>query len=460
MWKRKQKKVLCVLVVVLTYLYYTRVRLGGATSFSLMSLDDGRINDVTRYGQLNIPKYEINDLYRNEHKKVDNDDGNQRCARYGLKLFNGTKPRRIFFGATIADENWEVFLIHAIEAYDIYHVVALVESNTTFMNTPRDLRFYNKNADAYNLLLSSELFGPKTQMFLDPWLVDFPDLTGLTRESEQRNEILKRWKEQGMTPDDLGILSDIDEVFSRDFLRAVQTCDFPELRPNQSCQRPKIIPSSIFFEATPLCIKKEPWYHPDVISGQCIEGIGDPSERMVPLRDHRRRYGERHQSYGKRDPNMYPRSVRKQGRYPLFNGPDFRTVKADRGLRYNLVKKSIHDSEAVLGAAYHLHNWFTDLKVLRHKYMTYGHPDAAVMEKTLSQVSTDLYLLVRCIRELGNDDKVKDDWAKYYEQGKRMQGNRPIFFLNTTYISQRHELVNDMIRRDEAEFGTNYDKDG
>jgi hypothetical protein len=101
-----------------------------------------------------------------------------------------------------------------------------------------------------------------------------------------------------MTSEDVGVVADIDEVFSRDFLRAVQTCDFPELNPGQSCQKPKICPSTIAFEGSPYCIKKKEWFHPDIISGQCVEGIGDPTERIVPLRTFKRRYGERDLSYG------------------------------------------------------------------------------------------------------------------------------------------------------------------
>ena len=353
------------------------------------------------------PEYEVDEIYREEHERVDNDDENRRCERYGLPVYNGTKPRRIFFGATIANENWEMFLIHAIEVYDIYHMAVFVESNTTFLNTPRDLRF--KDSEESNLLRYSKVFGPKTQIFIDHWLVDMPDLVKITRESEQRNEIIKRWKAEGMTEDDVGILSDIDEMYSRDFLRAIQTCDFPELRPNQDCHHPKILPSTIFFEASPFCMKKKIWFHPDAIGGQCIDGIGDPTDRVVPLRDHRRRFGERHVSYGKLDSKSFPEAVVKLGRYPLFNGPDFRTVHGDRGHLYNLVNGTAYGANAVIGAAYHLHNWFSDLKIVRHKYMTYGHPDKRVMEKTLSQMAEDLDLMVRCSRDLGNDN-VSDNW--------------------------------------------------
>jgi Glycosyltransferase family 17 len=404
----------------------------------------------------NIPHYEVDELYKNAQKKIDDENGNKRCARFGLKISNNTKPRRIFFGATVADDNWDVFLIHSVEAYDVYHVAVFVESNTTFTATPRTLRFHN--SEESNLILSSKIFGPKTQAFIDPWLVDWPDLVGMNREAEQRNAILKRWQKEGMRPEDVGIMSDIDEVISRDFLRAIQICDFPELRPDQDCHRPKIVPSCIAYEATPYCIKRAKWFHPDVISGQCIDGIGDPTERVVPLRKHRRRYGERDPLYGKRSLHAYPDAVRSLGRYPLFNGPDIRTVVGNRNLLYNVINASVNDTHAVTGVAYHLHNWFSDFKILRQKYMTYGHANKRVMNQTLAQIGVALAMLVRCVKQLGNQAN-RIDWERdYIEEGWNMTTTLPIYFLNNTYVSMRHDLVKKIIRRDEAEFGAN-DKD-
>ena len=70
----------------------------------------------------------------------------------------------------------------------------------------------------------------------------------------QRQGILERWKRNGMRPDDLGLLADADELFSRDFLRAVQICDMPQLKPNQGCKDAKIVASTLIYEASPECI--------------------------------------------------------------------------------------------------------------------------------------------------------------------------------------------------------------
>ena len=415
------------------------------------------IPEIARLPNATIPKFYVDNLYRDEHSRIDQDNITTRCDRYNLKPHGGP-PRRIFFGTMIADDNWEVFRMHAIEVYGIYHVAVFVESNTTHMATPRKLRF--KDSEEGGLLLRSDMFGPQTHVYLDFWLEDRPDLQWMNRESEQRNTIIKRWKDAGMLPEDVGIMSDVDEVFSRDFLRAVQTCDFPELRPDPSCHRPKIIPSALSFEISPYCIKKRPWFHPDIVGGQCVDGIGDPTERIIPLRTHQRMYGERHKSYGMRDLNNYPEAVHKSGRYPLFTGPDMRTVHGDRGFLYNFKDLSGDQITAAYGVAYQFHNWFLDVKVLRNKYLTYAHRDEAVERKTLSQIGGELDMSVRCAK--GYDFEANPyDWAyDYYPEGRRTMGPRPIFFLNRTYLEERHKLMLEIVRIDEAKYGSSYDTNG
>jgi hypothetical protein len=43
-----------------------------------------------------------------------------------------------------------------------------------------------------------------------------------------RERILEKWKELGMTKEDIGIILDVDEIPSREFLRAAQICDPPD----------------------------------------------------------------------------------------------------------------------------------------------------------------------------------------------------------------------------------------
>ena len=405
-----------------------------------------------------VPKFQVSSLFSDEHARIDNEDAATRCDRYNLKPYDGP-PRRIFYGALVADENWEIHVIHAIEVYNIYHSVAFVECNTTFMATPRPLRY--KDSREGDQLTRSGMFGPKTNVYIDYWLEDKPDLISMDREAEQRSTIIKRWKDAGMRPDDVGLLSDADEIVSRDFLRAVQTCDLPELQPDQSCHSPKIIPSCIPFESSPYCVNKKQWFHPDLMSGQCVEGIGDPTERIVPLRAHNRRYGERHQLYGKQHNSQFPEEVHKSGRYPLFNGEDIRSVHGDKGLLYN-IKESLRDTTAavsVYGAAYHLHNWFADGRVIRNKYRTYSH-EVNDKDMTISQISGDLDMAVRCVKGLDNEANPYNWAGPFHLEGRNVVGTKPIFFLNTTYAEERHKLLAEMVLQDEATHGTSYNSNG
>ena len=415
----------------------------------------GDIPQAVRSVKRNVPKFQVSSLYSEEHARIDNVSAKIRCDRYGLKpLEDGAPQRRIFFGSMVADENWQVHVIHAIEVHDVYHVAVFIESNTTHMASPRPLRY--KNSNEGDLLTQSDMFGPNTHVYLDYWLEDKPDLMAMDRESEQRNTIIRRWKDAGMTENDVGIMADADEFFSRDFVRALQTCDFPALRSEQSCLKPKVVALSLSFEMSPYCIKERHWFHPDAIRGECLEGIGDPTERIVPLRTHKRRYGERHDSYGKEHVDNYPEAVRASGRYPLFTGPDIRTVVGDNGIPFSVKATPGADEAEANGAAYHLHNWFNDFGVTRNKYGTYAHGNTDSMKKPLSKIEGDLDLTVRCARGIDGDDTKE----AFHLNATELKGTRPIFFLNKTYLEERHNLVLKMVREDEAKYGSMYDSNG
>ena len=185
-----------------------------------------------------------------------------------------------------------------------------------------------------------------------------------------------------------------------------------------------------------------------------MDGIGDPTERIVPLRTHDRRYGERHKTYGLDNMNEYPEAVKKSGRYPLFTAADIRRVQGAQHPYSSNHLRGDKPNEAG-GVAYHLHNWFDDLKVLRNKYVTYAHGTLITEGKPLSLITEDLDIMVRCIRGIGNEGI--ESFQQYYEEGRKVKGPRPIFFLNATYLEERHKLVKVMVRRDEEKFGSKYD---
>jgi hypothetical protein len=74
----------------------------------------------------------------------------------------------------------------------------------------------------------------------------------------------------------------------------------------------------------------------------------------------------------------------------------------------------------------------------------------------------DLDILVRCIHWKGNT--IYPEGRPYYHipPGSNMTlgGNRPIYFLNQTYVDERHRLVRKMIRQDEAKYGPSYNATG
>lgn len=456
-----------------------------------------------------ISKFSIDPLFQKEQDRIDNGISDEdRCKQFGVPVLphDQSHKRRLFFGSMLANENQDLLIAHAIEVYNQYDVVSLVESNTTHFNTPRQLN-YPEGSVAARTLLESEFFGSrdKTTVYIDYWLEDEPDLIEMQREVEQRNTIWKRWIAAGMQPNDIGIMADLDELVSRDFLNALQVCDFPIFQhdPHQrpDCQTPKMLLSTIQFESSPRCIKTNEWFHPDLILGNCLLGIGDNSGRVTPVREgspHNGMKGERTDEWGLSNYNHYPQDVLDNKRFPLWDGRDIREVNGNKdGLTSYVPPYSDgHGTTAVYGTAFHLHNWFDSLEVLRHKYQTYGHALGDATTLPLSKIQDDLDTMVRCNRRLGNAlPSIPKSAFPYYEINDRNEveievqlddtntvdtettttgtnttnnkkqkqkqfvpfgGNRPIYFRNTTYVQERNKLVSKLIEEDEAKYGSYY----
>lgn len=428
-----------------------------------------------------IPEVAIDPLFRQEQDRIDHGmDNASRCAQYGVEVLpdNEKDKRRLFFGSMLADESHEVITAHAVEVYNKYSVVAFVESDTAHNKDPRTMN-YGPGSERARELQESGQFGTAnhTKVVIDYWLEDLPFLAGMDREVEQRKTILKIWVDQGMTERDVGIMSDLDEVVSRDFLNALQVCDFPILRydPKQrpSCQTPKMILSTIQFESSPLCVKKSEWFHPDLIVGSCIAGVGDPSGRVTPEREiqgpgrNAKTFGGRGVDWGKEDYKRYPQDVIDNNRFPLWDGRDIREVNGNEGGLTNFVDRR-KGKDGYFGTAYHLHNWFQDMEVLRNKFATYGHFDNRTRTMPLSAISDDVNMMVRCVRGIGNNVTEPEDASPYYEnnvllpEGEEggsifsLGGNRPIYFKKRSYVEERHALLQEMVRADEQKYGTIY----
>jgi len=394
----------------------------------------------------------VQEIYDN----IDNEDNQARCARYGWDYKPREKPRRIFFGSLIADDSLGTLMIHATEAYGIYHTVVFVESNLTQTATVRPLRF----AEGSERLqyIQSGIFGPSTNVHVDYFFNEtltagnYTITQPMARERIQRNLIVERWKQSGMRPDDIGIVSDVDETFSRDVLRAVQVCDVPQFRPDQDCHLPRLTAETLIFESSPECMQKgRRWIHPDMIIGECIEGIGDPTGHPVPMRQYFG-LGMRNKGYGYKGAHDYYRMDNSTGKYPLWNIADIRELNGYEYIKWNETREQ--GQLAAYATGFHFHNFFEELETLRTKYLTYAHPHANAMSITLSSMHDDIDLMVRCVKGLPNPNRTLV--RRFLGGFEDVLGPKPIFFQNGTYRHQRHSTVRRILNEDEKRHGSEY----
>jgi hypothetical protein len=412
---------------------------------------------------LDMSRYEIDPVFQQEYDRIDNEDPIIKCARYGF-TYNATnnatiapKKRRIFFGGLISDDSFDVVRAHAAEAYGLYHLVSLTESNGTFAATPRELRFAPGTAG--HDLLRSGIFGPTTAIHVNLFLGDAGGALRMEREHMQRDTIIEAWVTGGMGVDDIGLVADVDETFSRDFLLASQMCDIPEFVPGNNCRVPKIVGDAIRFESSVECMSTKHWYHPDMMLGECIMGVGLATGRILPPRSNGP-HGERIDlGYGKLKSTDFIEEHKTLNRYPLHTATDFRDV--DSGRQYLWVEDHPNPDNGPpnsYGTAYHFHNFFTDVNILRNKYTTYGHGSKKNKVLDLSKVSRELDLVVRCVKGLPNEvknDKVKG-MDRYTTSFAEMKTNKPIFFLKENNRKDQHERIEAMIAKEEKRQGKFY----
>ena len=128
-----------------------------------------------------------------------------------------------------------------MEAFNIYHTVAFVEGNNT-INMERSRKWTYLAGDdrpsSERLYRLYQLFGQRTRVSVDYYTTERTiehgkGRWGVLHEVLQRDGILHRWRRNGMTGEDVGVIADTDETFTRDFLRALQMCDIPHFRPGQ-----------------------------------------------------------------------------------------------------------------------------------------------------------------------------------------------------------------------------------
>ena len=392
-------------------------------------------------------------FFRQVQDEIDNYNLTERCQRYGFSMI--PKPgqperphRRIFYGALLAEEPWELLDIIATETYGIFAGMVFVESNRTQMLYPRPVKRANKQkyVDQFK-----EMFGVDKVQIRHYFDEEGSD-KGLTRENYQRQEILRGWKELGMGKEDIGYVADTDESFTRDTLRAMQLCpyvdyfDYEHHKCRTDNQKVKLIGSSRVFESSPECVTKDrAWHHPDAIIGACIEEIGDDMvhPRAERSKDHRRDDGwaNCNNDVGKLPDN---------NTFPLWSAGDFRS---------NCGGSMLYTQQGEAGrrhSAFHIHNFFANFQTTRHKYLTYGHPVNNAMTKPLEDLGADLRLLVRCVYNHTDGPKGPEADPAERQGYKRLEGGLsdgrpvfPIYFHDENYRRRKHEEIIKLMKEDE-----------
>lgn len=389
--------------------------------------------------------------------EIDSMDPHERCRRYGW-ADDATKqqqpPRKIFHGALLAEEPWELLEIMAAETRGIFAGMVFVESNRTQSFAPRQLQRVGVHYES----LLSQLFD--TRVIVRTFVNETATLQGLERENWQRQEILKGWKQLGMTPDDLGYIADTDESMTRDFLLALKTChDLPLLNyTHHGCNArrgARLYALARIWEGTPDCITHQrSGHHPAVVMGACIEGIATPGQGVVAPREN---IYTRRQGYGKDcffdKPTTAP---------ILWNPADFRMIlcgdqpQARAPTNDNDDDKAFNHPDYARFTGYHLHNFFADFDAIRHKYETYGHAMDGTVPTTrkrrpvlrLQDRHRDLAFLHACVR---NDPEDASLFRPRVQGGMEALPKyfTPLYFQDADYRSRRQQVMLEKILKED-----------
>jgi hypothetical protein len=380
-------------------------------------------------------------------KQLDHDvDWHARCARYGGH-YNATQTtptkRRLFLGANIATEPWEVLEVVGAEGYGLYAGIVYVESNRTQNFTPRRVRRLEHGP------IIGQIFGVPTasvqvrlHVHEDEWTRD------LVRENIQRLDIMLGWRELGMTRNDVGIIADVDETFSRDFLLAMQHCDGIDALDYEMhhCHynHVRITAAAQVFESSPECITaNRHWNRPNAIIGHCIEGIADdelhpPAPRMAGR--HRQAHG-----YGG-DCDFSAVDNITDFRYPSWQPADFRDGCGPQ----TFVQEPWRSTNTTAQIAFHLHNFFAEFNTTRFKYETYAHAIEDQGRRKIFDLHEDLTLMYHCVQSKPYGPEVQINFQHEPGGFSSMKPFQPIYFYDADYRQRRHEHVRQIALADDA----------
>ena len=247
----------------------------------------------------------------------------------------------------------------------------------------------------------------------------------------QSGIIIKRWKQNGMTHEDFGYLSDVDEVYTRDYIRAMQICDVKEFDTHNHCKDARISAKAVVFEGGPACRVLRTWNHPDLTIGECIEGINESPEQHAEAEREWQGAGWLDDGYSKQ--TSFHKLPKNTTHFPLFNAHDYRRISG-----------SVYWGPAGYNA-WHLHNFFTNTTTLRNKYLTYAHPVKEAMSMNLSEVHDggDLKNMIDCAFNSTSHNDTKYKLAK-----DSLRGPIPLAFQLEGYTEARMNELKQMLELD------------
>jgi len=269
------------------------------------------------------------------------------------------------------------------------------------------------------------------RVHVDQFINDSGWPKGFGWEGMQSGIIIKRWKQNGMTHEDVGYLSDIDELYTRDYIRAMQICDVKEFDTHGNCKDARISAKAVVFEGGPECRVLRTWNHPDVTIGECIEGINESPEQHAKAERGWQGTGWLDDGYTKH--TSFHKLPKNTTHFPLFNAHDYRRVSG--GIYWGPAGYN----------AWHLHNLFTNTTTLRNKYLTYAHPVKEAMSMNLAEVHDggDLKNMIDCAFNGNSHNDTKYKLAK-----ESLKGQIPIAFQIKGYTEARMNELKQMLELD------------
>ena len=369
--------------------------------------------------------------YVGKHKEIDDFDNTQRCRRYGYSYSKtGERNRRIFYGAVIQDEPWELFEILSAESYGLLEAMVFVELDRDYYGQPRTpLRL-----DAGDLL--KRMFGVDKVRVIK-YSNDDPSIKGEMLHDLARNEVVAVWKDLGMTVDDVGYMSSIDDMFARDYLNAIRHCELPEMKYDlHHClyNRVKVFGNNQVYETSPECVSRTKRYeHPDAMIGACIQGIGDETANILAPRDESGVY----RAKGWNCEDRETEKDIKDGKFPLWSGSDIRSLCGGRQANVRAAKHQQY-------SAFHFRNWFNTARDMRLKVTT----EDELYDKSMDDLGEDpMRVTYRCIKDIPDEQNAV--WKREPGGYSVLKPMTPLYLANDAYRAAVHQRATKKILDDE-----------